>query len=153
MIIKTQDGAGHMDEEKKNELTEEYLLKSERVDYSLNLPETEMDIMLAMWSDSPPYTTAKLMKLIGNEKGWKTPTLISFMSRLEERGYVMSYKNGRERYYIPIAEREPYLNRMTQDFVAKYHGGSLVSFLSSMYYERDFSDKEIDELISWLKSR
>lgn len=142
-----------MDEEKQSRLTGEYLLKSEQVDYSVKLPDTEMDIMMAMWRDTPPYTTSKLMKLIGGEKGWKPSTLISFLSRLEERGFIMSYKNGRERYYIPVAEREAYINRLTADFVNKYHGGSLVSFLSSMYSDRDFTDSEIDGLIEWLKSR
>ena len=43
-------------------------------------------------------TTNYLMKAIGNEKGWKAPTLISFLVRLENRGFITSCKKGKERF-------------------------------------------------------
>jgi predicted transcriptional regulator len=61
----------------------------------MKIPDSEMEVMLAVWKAEPPINTNCLMKLIGNKKGWKAPTLISFLSRLEDRGFLMSYKNGK----------------------------------------------------------
>lgn len=141
-----------MDAAQRSMKIDEYLKKSEQVDYSVHLPEAELDVMMAIWKLEPPVTTAMLMKEIGDKHEWKTPTLISFLLRLEDRGYIISYKNGRERYYIPIAERELYLSRVTENFVEQYHSGSLIQLLDALYYEKSF-DEDIDELLEWIKSR
>ena len=60
--------------------------KAEQVDYSIQLPETEYDVMCAIWDGTWPITTGYLMQKLGNARNWKTPTLISFLGRLEERG-------------------------------------------------------------------
>ena len=83
--------------------------KEGTVDYSIQLPETEFDVMCAIWDGPCPLTTAWLMEKLGNARNWKTPTLISFLGRLEERGFIGSVKKGRERYYFPLAEKEKYL--------------------------------------------
>ncbi len=142
-----------MDEEKLKSIRDEYLTRSDKVDYSLDLPEAETDVMLALWRGEGPYNTSKVMKLIGERKGWKPSTLISFLSRLEEKGFIMSYKDGKERFYIPLAEKEIYVKRLTEKFVSKYHGNSISSLLDSVYSDRDFSDDDIDELIAWLETR
>lgn len=141
-----------MAELNKDEIIEEYLRKSEEVDCSVRLPEREFEVMQAVWKLTPPVTTAMLMKEIGTERGWKTPTLISFLLRLEERGFIMSYKNGKERYYIPIAEHEVYLNRMTEQFIERMHGGSLTAFLDSLYREKSFTP-DLDALLEWIRER
>lgn len=143
-----------MDEEKIRYIEEEYVKRSETVDYSVILPESEAEVMLAMWNESETlFTSTHLMETIGRKKGWKASTLISFLSRLEEKGFIMSYKNGKERYYIPLAERMEYLSAVTNKFVEKYHSSSLGAFLETMYYDKAFSDRDIDELIAWLEKR
>lgn len=121
------------------------------VDYNIRLPEAEFEVMLAVWDGEAPMTTGYLMKAVGNPKGWKAPTLISFLVRLERRGFISSCKRGKERFYTPVANRETYLSRVTEQFVEKYHGGSFVNLLDSLYHDRDFSTEEIDALVEWLK--
>lgn len=142
-----------MDEEKRRAVKNEYLERSEHVNYLLDLPEAETDVMLALWKGDAPFNTSRIMKLIGDSKGWKLSTLISFLSRLEDKGFIMSYKDGKERYYIPLAEKDVYVKRITDKFFAKYHDNSLVSLLTSLYSDREFTDKDIDELIVWLETR
>jgi BlaI family transcriptional regulator, penicillinase repressor len=142
-----------MDEEKRRAVKNEYLERSEQVNYLLDLPEAETDVMLALWKGDAPFNTSRIMKLIGDSKGWKLSTLISFLSRLEDKGFIMSYNDGKERYYIPLAEKDVYVKRITDKFFAKYHDNSLVSLLTSLYSDREFTDKDIDELIVWLETR
>ena len=61
------------------------------------LPEAEFDVMVALWDCKvSPVNTAYLMENVGKQKGWKAPTLISFLSRLEERGFIHSEKKGKD---------------------------------------------------------
>ena len=125
--------------------------KTENVDYSIQLPETEYDVMEAIWSGSWPLTTGYLMQAIGNNRNWKTPTLISFLVRLEERGFIASIKKGRERYYFPLADQQRYLQAVTERFMEKYHRNSLVSCLNALYPEGKLPDEEIDAFLEWLR--
>lgn len=123
------------------------------INYDIKLPDAELDVMMAIWSMDPPATSPKLMKRIGNQRGWKAPTLISFLLRLEERGFIESYKKGKERCYIALADRDTYLERLTCRFVENYHGGSVASLLASLYRDRMLDNDDIDALLTWLKAK
>lgn len=142
-----------MNVENVNGLIEEIIDRAKPVDYSVKLPEAEFDVMNAIWEGAPPLTTSYLMQKIGHKKSWKAPTLISFLVRLEDRGYIASYKNGKERYYIPLALKEEYIHTVTQNFITQYHGGSFVSAMNSFFKDRNLSEGDIDALLEWLKSR
>ena len=80
------------------------------MDNSKKLPEAEFDVMVALWnSRSYPVNTAYLMENVGKAKGWKAPTLISFLTRLEDRGFIHSEKKGKERYYYVDAVKNDYI--------------------------------------------
>ncbi len=142
-----------MDDAKLEQIKNEYIKKTDEVNYDTKLPEAEFDVMLAIWQETPPVTTNNLMRLLGDKKSWQKPTLVSFLVRLEERGFVISYKIGKERYYIPTAEHDAYLSRITDNFVKKYHGGSLTSLLDSLYREKDFTPSELDAFLKWLTKK
>ena len=123
------------------------------LDYSKKLPDAEFDVMRAIWDGEPPINTAYLMEQVGYQKSWKAPTLISFLVRLEDRGYVTSFKKGKERYYIPIAQKERYVKSVTEQFIDQYHKGSFVHLMDSLYSEKRLSENDIDELLQWLKTK
>ncbi len=123
------------------------------IDYTKKLPDAEFEVMQAVWKGIPPVNTAYLMDMVGRARGWKAPTLISFLVRLEERGYISSEKRGKERYYTPVAERDQYLRIATEQFVQQYHGGSFVRMMDSLYSDKNLSEEDIDELLLWLKSK
>lgn len=122
-------------------------------DYTKKLPDAEFEVMNAVWSGEAPVTTSFLMEAIGNDKGWKAPTLISFLVRLEGRGFVSSEKKGKERYYTPIADKATYTSLVINDFFKKYCDCSLINLLDSLYKDETLSDADIDELLLWLKSK
>jgi len=122
-------------------------------DYTRKLPETEFEVMLAVWNAEPPVNTAYLMEKVGKNHGWKAPTLISFLVRLEERGFITSEKKGKERYYTPSSDKAEYIRYTSEDFVERYHGGSFVSMLESLYKDKKLSEKDIDQLLQWLKTK
>lgn len=115
------------------------------------LPEAEFDVMVALWDCKvSPVNTAYLMENVGKNKGWKAPTLISFLSRLEEKGFIHSEKKGKERQYYADAVKEEYIKSVTMDFIAKYHCGSFMNMLNMVFGSKASSD-EIDEMKKWIQ--
>lgn len=125
----------------------------EIIDYSKKLPEAEFDVMNAIWNGTPPVNTAYLMDTVGKAKGWKAPTLISFLVRLQDRGFITSEKHGKERLYTPVADRCEYTRCVTTEFINKYHNGSFVKLLDALYSNQTLSETDIDDLLIWLKTK
>ena len=128
--------------------------KERDMDNLRKLPEAEFDVMVALWNSKQlPVNTAYLMENVGKQKGWKAPTLISFLSRLEERGFLHSEKKGKERYYYTDTHMDEYVRSVTLDFLDRYHGGSFVKMLDLMYGKNSLSSKELDEMLKWLQEQ
>lgn len=116
------------------------------MDEMKRLPDSEFEIMKAVWMHEPPVTTNILMDDIGKEKEWKVPTLISFLKRLINKGFLRSEKNGKERTYFPLIEKEEYLKFETDYFMESYHGNSFTSLVSTFYGGKKLKKSEIEEL-------
>ena len=118
------------------------------------LPDAEFDVMNVLWEcEVSPVNTSYLMENVGKQKGWKAPTLISFLSRLEERGFIHSEKKGKERYYYADAVKEEYIRGVTIDFLSKYHSGSFVKMMDLMYGKNSMSSRDLDEMLKWLQEQ
>ena len=124
------------------------------MDSSKKLPEAEFDVMVALWnSKTLPINTAYLMENVGKAKGWKGPTLISFLTRLEDRGFIHSEKRGKERYYYVDAVKTEYVRNITLEFLNRYHDGSFVNMLDLLYGNNSFSGDELEKLLKWLQEQ
>ncbi|GGG12948.1 BlaI/MecI/CopY family transcriptional regulator [Paenibacillus aceti] len=117
------------------------------------LPDAEFEIMKVVWANEPPITTAMVMEQLGKERKWKAPTVISLMMRLVERGFLRTEKQGKERSYFPLIDKEEYLALETEHFMKQYHENSFLSFINTLYNGKRPSDQELDELLKWAKER
>lgn len=116
------------------------------------LPEAELAVMLAVWRCSPPVTTARVMLLTEPERGWKTSTVISFLDRLKNRGFLSAEKQGREYVWQPLVSREEYVGSVTREFFEKVHGGSVESMMESLF-PAGLSPAYADALLRWLEKQ
>lgn len=115
------------------------------------LPDAEFEIMRVVWENEPPITTAMIMDKIGNERKWKPPTLLTLLSRLVERGFLKTEKKGKERTYYPLISKEDYLELETEKFMKQYHENSFLSFVNTLYNTKKPTERELDELLKWVK--
>ncbi len=109
------------------------------------LPDTEFEIMEIIWSFNDRITSSDIYAAMP-EKKWKPPTIISFLKRLEEKGFVTSEKTGKERYYTATVSRRSYLEFETKLFFDKYHKKSLTSFMNALFQSDTLSEDEIIKL-------
>ncbi|MCL2619409.1 MAG: BlaI/MecI/CopY family transcriptional regulator [Defluviitaleaceae bacterium] len=117
------------------------------------LPDAEFDIMKVVWANEPPITSNIIMQQLGNVKGWKAQSAISLMLRLVERGFLRTEKNGKERTYFPLVDKEDYLKFETDNFVKQFHDNSFLNLVTTMYGDKPMSYDDIDELLNWAKER
>lgn len=119
----------------------------------VRLPDSEFTIMKVIWSNTPPITTALLMNKIGKHKGIKTPTMISYLQRLQQKGFIRCEKQGKELQYYPLVDKETYLKSETVNFMHNYHDDSLASLFSSMDKEKGLTDSDFEMLEKILERR
>ena len=117
------------------------------------LPDAEFDIMKVVWANTPPVTANMIMQQHGNTEGWKVQTAISLLLRLVERGFLRTEKNGKERTYFPIVDKDDYLKFETGKFMKQVHGNSFLNLVTTMYDDKALTDEDIDELLKWAKER
>ena len=116
------------------------------------LPEAEFDIMRAVWALESPITASKVMLKL-QDKNWVVQSAITLLMRLVERGFLRTEKNGSERTYYPLVTRDEYLQFETGNFIKQYHENSFINLVNTLDNDKALSDKDIDELLEWVKER
>lgn len=114
------------------------------------LPDAELEVMKAIWENTPPMSTNDVMKVISTEKDWNISTLLTLLSRLIKRGFLSSEKRGRERIYYPQVGREEYTEFETKNFLQKLHKNSFMNLVKTLYNGNDLTQKDMDDLSQWL---
>jgi len=117
------------------------------------LPDAEFDVMKVVWANEPPVTTGVIMEQLGKQRKWKAQTVNSLLLRLVKRGFLHTEKSGKERFYFPVIKRDDYLRFETDNFLKQYHNNSFLNLVNTLYNDNSLTDKDIDELLQWIKER
>lgn len=118
-------------------------------DYT-RIPEAEFEVMQIIWSQPPPISS---IQVTGLQKKWKHQTVLTLLTRLTKRGYLLSEKLGKDRFYTPAMSRDEYLSLETGYFMQKFHQNSLMGLMSALYPDSSPSEEEISKLEQWLKEK
>ncbi|HWQ59207.1 MAG TPA: BlaI/MecI/CopY family transcriptional regulator [Clostridia bacterium] len=110
-----------------------------------NLNPNEWIVMNALWEKSP-LTLGEAIAQIGSRASWGYKTYQSYMNVLEKKGFVLSQKRGRDKFYSPAVSREACVARESESLLAKLEGRSVKLLLASMVRESDLSEEDYAEL-------
>lgn len=116
---------------------------------SRRLPESELDIMLAVWNGGEKGSTAPevLEKL---ERPLTASALHSYLKRLEEKGFLSCVKEGKVNRYTPLVSKEQYQEREGRSVLDKLYDSSLKRFAAALYDGGALSQEDLDELREFL---
>ena len=117
------------------------------------MSDAEMEIMELVWNMATPCTSADIQKELPTDKNWKPTTLLTFLSRLTEKGLLTAEKRGKQNFYSPLVTREEYLAVETRSFLTELHGGSLRSFIAALNSGEKLSEDDLNDLRQWLESQ
>lgn len=114
------------------------------------LPDTELEVMKALWSaQGEAVTRAELEQRLA-DKGWATNTFNTYLARLTEKGFVSSEKRGRTNYYVPLVTQSAYLEYESSAVLGKVFGSSLKNFVASLARSGKLGEDDLDELQRYL---
>ena len=114
------------------------------------LPDSELEVMQAVWRCEAPATRKEIEKNLNREPPMAATTLLTLLGRLAERGFLRIQKEGRGSVYTPLVEKHDYLSSQSESFIRKLCGGSMTAFASALC-DSGLSKEEIEELRQLLK--
>lgn len=110
------------------------------------LPDAELEIMMLIWQAGSPVTSSYLMEQLRGKKKWVLPTLLSFLSRLRDKGFLTVRREGKSNVYTAVVDEEKYRANEIRSFLERMCGNSLKTFVSSLYHGKAIGDDDLDEL-------
>ncbi|MEA5016721.1 MAG: BlaI/MecI/CopY family transcriptional regulator [Candidatus Limiplasma sp.] len=117
------------------------------------LPESEVELMKIIWANPSPISTNQIMAQLEAGRDWKPQTVLTLLTRLIERGYLRSQRQGKERIYYPLVKREEYVAFESGSFMERFHHNSFVSLMNTLYAGNRITEQDLDELKKWLDSK
>lgn len=109
------------------------------------LSESELEIMLAIWKAAGPVKSSYVGESM-KEKNWAKTTVLNFLARLVEKGFLQCKSQGKSNIYIPLIKEEDYLKRKNKSFLAKFYDNSIKNMVAELYQNQVISDKDLEEL-------
>ncbi len=116
----------------------------------ISLSNMEWKLMNRLW-DSAPATLMELTHSLAEETGWTKHTVITMLTRLENKQAVCWKQVGRTRHYSPLVTREDARREETASFLERVYGGKPGLLMSTLMVSRALTKDDIDELSEILR--
>ncbi len=114
------------------------------------LPDSELEIMMIIWEAAKPVSRSDIETRLDSGRKLGKTTILSFLSRLEDKGFVQVEKVGKSNYYAPLVRQKDYLKRESRSILSRLYGNSLKNFVTALYDGKPMSHSEIQELKTYL---
>lgn len=110
-----------------------------------HLPDAELEVMQIIWDKEGGVSRQDIEKALSSRRSLAPTTVLTFLTRLVEKGFLKVEKAGRSNLYSPLISRRDYLARESRSILDKLFGGSLSSFALSLS-DAGLSRAELEEL-------
>ncbi|MCL2084193.1 MAG: BlaI/MecI/CopY family transcriptional regulator [Oscillospiraceae bacterium] len=117
------------------------------------LPDAELEIMKIIWRCGGETTSAHIYRELEGKKEWAVTTVLNFLARLVERGFLNVRRIGKANIYAPIICEDEYLESASRSFLERLHGNSLKSLVASLYDGEAISRGDLEELRRYIEEK
>ncbi|MHC1749400.1 MAG: BlaI/MecI/CopY family transcriptional regulator [Cellulosilyticaceae bacterium] len=114
------------------------------------LPDSELELMLIIWDADAAVSRNYIQDHLDEAKDIAPTTILSFLSRLEKKGFLEIEKRGKNNYYRPVVKHEDYLKNESKTILERFFGNSLKSFVAQLNDAKVVDDSQIQELKDFL---
>ena len=119
----------------------------------MRLPDTELEIMKAIWEKGETLSTSEVKALLERQRPWNVSALQTLLNRLIDRGFLESYKEGKKRFYTPLVSEKDYLAVENKAFLEKVNDRSVTKLVASLFDSHSISEADLDELAAFIRSK
>lgn len=117
------------------------------------LPDSELEIMLIIWEYDGPVTRFEIESKLDVDRKLSPTTILSFLSRLQEKGFLDVRKDGKNNIYSAIIAKENYMQTESKNMLKKLYKNSVKNFLAALYDGNNLSEKDLQELEEYIKEK
>ena len=114
------------------------------------LPDSELELMMIIWDARHPVTRNEIEEKLPGERRLSATTILSFLSRLEEKGFVRVRKEGRNNVYEPVVRKEDYLTQESRSIWKRLYQNSVGNFMTALGRGDELTDQDLEELQEFL---
>ena len=115
------------------------------------LPESELEVMMSIWKYNRPVNRMEIEERL--KKDVAAPTILSFMNRLEAKGFVSVEKIGKINWYTPLVKEEEYLQKESRNILQKMYQNSLKNFVTALYDGDGLTSQDLEELKAFIEEK
>lgn len=107
------------------------------------LPDTELEVMKALWDSGSDTPRAELEQRLASF-GWAANTINTYLTRLADKGFVSVLRSGKSNLYTPLVSREDYQAYDSRAVLSRLYG-SPRNFLAALARE-GLEHRDVEEL-------
>lgn len=117
------------------------------------LPDSELEIMMIIWGYGQPVSRTQIEERMNTERQLSPTTILSFLSRLQDKGFLSVTKDGKTNQYTVKITKEEYLKKESRNMLQRMYQNSIKNFLTSLSDGEDLSEENLQELQEFLDKK
>lgn len=117
------------------------------------LPESELELMMIIWNANKPVTRMEIEEQLDSSRKIGATTILSFLSRLEEKGFLQVTKSGKTNIYSPLIKEKEYLKKESGSILKRLYHNSITDFVSALADGDNLTSEDLDELQRFLDEK
>lgn len=117
------------------------------------LPDSELELMMIIWDMGASITRTEIEERLPAERRISSTTVLSFLTRLQEKGFVQVQKMGRNNVYEALISKEEYLKAESKSIWRRLYQGSVKNFMTALSDGEELSDQDLEELQEFLNQK
>lgn len=117
------------------------------------LPDSELEIMMIIWDYDKPVTRTEIEERLDGERKLSPTTILSFLSRLQEKGFLKVEKSGKNNIYLALVRREDYMRTESRNILKRLYQNSARNFLAALYDGDALTEEELEELEDYISTK
>jgi len=111
-----------------------------------DIPAAELEVLQALWDKSPATVRDVMNELHDLGRQLAYTTVLTFLTRLEQKGFVKSDKSGIAYVYSPKVTRDKVSRSRLEEVLESFYDGAPGPLVLQLMREGKFTKTEIGEL-------
>lgn len=117
-----------------------------------SLSPAEEQVMLAIWHLPAPVTSADAGKKLAH-KGWADTTVLSFLARLERKGWLRRTRKDGRNVYVPCITLRAYRVYTARERLETVFDGSLTALMGALLSEQPWTQSQLEAAQNLLQEK
>ena len=117
------------------------------------LPDSELELMMIIWEAEKAVTRTEIEAYLPADRKLSSTTVLSFLTRLQKKGFVGVRKQGRNNVYEALISRDAYLQAESRSIWKRLFQGSVKNFMTALSDGEGLTDRDLYEPQEFLNQK